>query len=97
MLIRIKSITNMKNIISLFIVMIVMSCNYSKTDLQIENRESLSIDSTQLKIEREIVSVIDKFTEAINTKNPEIVSDILDSELDKIKFYVKMILPIIKI
>tara|TARA_B100000683_G_C12485268_1_gene552830 strand:+ start:1475 stop:1963 length:489 start_codon:yes stop_codon:yes gene_type:complete len=75
----------MKNIISLLIVMIVMSCNNSKTDLQIENRESSSIESTQ----REIISVIDKFTEAINTKNPEIVSDILDSELDKIKFYVK--------
>ena len=54
-------------------------------DLQIENRESSSIESTQ----REIISVIDMFTEAINTKNPEIVSDILDSELDKIKFYVK--------
>ena len=75
----------MKNITSLLIVMIVMSCNNSKTDLQIENRESSSIESTQ----REIISVIDKFTEAINTKNPEIVSDILDSELDKIKFYVK--------
>ena len=79
----------MKNIISLFIVMTVMSCNYSKMDLQIENRESSSIESTQLELEREIISVIDKFTEAINTKNPEIVSDILDSELDKIKFYVK--------
>ena len=66
-----------------------MSCNYSKTDLQIENRESSSIESTQLEIEREIISVIDKFTEAINTKDPKIVSDILDSELDKIKFYVK--------
>ena len=75
----------MKNIISLLIVVIVMSCNNSKTDLQIENRESSSLESTQ----REIISVIDKFTEAINTKNPEIVSDILDSELDKIKFYVK--------
>ena len=79
----------MKYIISLFIVMIVLSCNNSKTDMQIENRESSSIESTQLEIEIEIISVIDKFTEAINTKNPDIVSDILDSELDKIKFYVK--------
>ena len=66
-----------------------MSCNYSKTDLKIENANSSVIESSQLEIEREIISVIDKFTEAINTKNPEIVSDILDSELDKIKYYVK--------
>jgi len=79
----------MKNLISLFIVVVIMSCNYSKTDLQIENEESTSIESTQLEIEKDIISVIDKFTEAINTKNPDIVSDILDSELDKIKFYVK--------
>jgi len=79
----------MKNLISLFIVVGVMSCNYSKTDLQIDNEESSSIESTQPEIEKDIISVIDKFTEAINTKNPDIVSDILDSELDKIKFYVK--------
>jgi len=79
----------MKNIISLFVVVIIMGCKYSKTDLQIENEESASTKSTQLEIEKEIISVIDKFTEAINTKNPDIVSDILDSELDKIKFYVK--------
>ena len=79
----------MKNIISFFIVIITMSCNYSKTDLKIENANSSVIESSQLEIEREIISVIDKFTEAINTKNPEIVSDILDSELDKIKYYVK--------
>ena len=79
----------MKNIISLFIVIITMSCNYSKTDLKIENANSSVIESSQLELEREIISVIDKFTEAINTKNPEIVSDILDSELDKIKYYVK--------
>lgn len=79
----------MKNIISLFIVVVIMGCKYSKSDLQIENKESASIESTQLEIEKEIISVIDKFIEAINTKNPDIVSDILDSELDKIKFYVK--------
>ena len=79
----------MKNIISLFIVAVIMSCNYPKKDLKIENEESASIKSTQLEIEKEIISVIDKFTDAINTKNPDIVSDILDSELDKIKFYVK--------
>ena len=66
-----------------------MSCNYSQTDLKIENEESANIESTQLEIEKEIISVIDRFTEAINTKNPDIVSDILDSELDKIKFYIK--------
>ncbi len=64
-----------------------MSCNYSQINSPIENIESSGNDSSQS--EKEIISVIDKFTEAINTKNPEIVSDILDSELDKIKFYVK--------
>ena len=87
----------MKNLISLTVLTLIISCNYSKIDLQIENGVSSNIDSTQLKIEREIISVIDKFTEAINTKNPDILSDILDTELDKIKFYVKMILPIIKV
>lgn len=79
----------MKKIITLFIIMIVLSCNYSKKDSQIENVESSISESPQLEIQREIISVIDKFTEAINTKNPEIVSDFLDTELDKIKFYVK--------
>tara|TARA_B100000886_G_C20247738_1_gene417356 strand:+ start:107 stop:607 length:501 start_codon:yes stop_codon:yes gene_type:complete len=79
----------MRSIILLFVVIITMSCNYSKTDLKIENANSSVVESSQLEIEREIISVIDKFTEAINTKNPEIVSDILDSELDKIKYYVK--------
>ena len=79
----------MKNLISLTVLTLIISCNYSKIDLQIENGVSSNIDSTQLEIEREIISVIDKFTEAINNKNPDIVSDILDTELDKIKFYVK--------
>ena len=68
----------MKNLISLTVLTLIISCNYSKIDLQIENGVSSNIDSTQLEIEREIISVIDKFTEAINTKNPDIVSDILD-------------------
>ena len=79
----------MKNIILLFVVIITMSCNDLNTDLKIENVDTSVLESSQLEVEREIISVIDKFTEAINTKNPEIVSDILDSELDKIKFYVK--------
>lgn len=79
----------MKTIISLFVVIVIMSCNYSKTDLKIDNADIPVRESSQLEIEREIISVIDKFIEAINTKNPEIVSDILDSELDKIKYYVK--------
>ena len=79
----------MKNIILLFVVIITTSCNDSNTDLKIENVDTSVLESSQLEVEREIISVIDKFTEAINTKNPEIVSDILDSELDKIKYYVK--------
>ena len=78
----------MKNKIALFILLINISCNYSTKDLPFENKKPLDIKTVKSENETKILSVINKFTEAINNKNPELVSDILDSELDKIKFYI---------
>lgn len=79
----------MKKLITLFLVVISMSCNDSSINAPLKNQEAKDIKVDPSENEKEILSVIDKFINAINNKNPELVSDVLDSELDKIKIYVE--------